>query len=296
MEPGSPNAPVTDDGHTFPINQTSYSVQLDQVLTTLQGDVRADLQTFLDQLGNALVKHGGAEGFRELYRTSAPAGKFTSQVNQAVLGTEPGDLSGLIGSLDRVVRALGRNEATLQSLVTNLRVFSGSFAAQDAALGRAIEELPNTFARRRAGVREPERLVPGAARVRARGAPGRPRDTGDAARGDPVRGPDPGAGLGARAARPGRRPASDDPEAGEARPAHAAVPEPVPGARLLLQRGRDPLGQRHGRAGRPRQPVSARALRAGVRGDRLRAHRDRLARAVPATPTASTSASSPAAA
>ena len=145
MEPGSPNAPVTDDGHTFPINQTSYSVQLDQVLTTLQGDVRADLQTFLDQLGNALVKHGGAEGFRELYRTSAPAGKFTSQVNQAVLGTEPGDLSGLIGNLDRVVRALGSNEATLQSLVTNLRVFSGSFAAQDAALGRAIEELPNTL-------------------------------------------------------------------------------------------------------------------------------------------------------
>ncbi|MET0824028.1 MAG: MlaD family protein [Solirubrobacterales bacterium] len=145
MEPGSPNAPVTEDGHTFPINQTSYSVQLDQLLTTLQGDVRADLQTFLDQLGNALVKHGGAEGFRELYRTSAPAGKFTSQVNQAVLGTEPGDLSGLIGNLDRVVRALGSNEATLQSLVTNLRVFSGSFAAQDAALGRAIEELPNTL-------------------------------------------------------------------------------------------------------------------------------------------------------
>jgi ABC-type transporter Mla subunit MlaD len=146
MEPGSPNAPVTDDGHTFPINQTSHSVQLDQILTTLQGDVRTDLQMFLDQLGNALTKYGGAEGFRELYRTSAPAGKFTSQVNQAVLGTEPGDLSGLIRGLDRVVRGLGRNEQTLQNLVTNLRIFSGSFAAEDVALGQAIEELPNTLA------------------------------------------------------------------------------------------------------------------------------------------------------
>jgi ABC-type transporter Mla subunit MlaD len=146
LRPGSPNAPVTGDGHTFPVNQTAYSVQLDEVLTTLQGDVRADLRMFLDQLGNALVKHGGAEGFRELYRTSAPAGKFTSQVNQAVLGTEPGDLSGLIRGLDRVVRALGRNELTLQNLVTNLRIFSGSFAAEDAALGTAIEELPNTLA------------------------------------------------------------------------------------------------------------------------------------------------------
>jgi phospholipid/cholesterol/gamma-HCH transport system substrate-binding protein len=146
LEPGSPNAPVTDDGHTFPVNQTAYSVQLDEILTTLQGDVRADLKVLLDQLGNALVKHGGAEGFRELYRTSAPAGKFTSQVNQALLGTEPGDLTGLIRGLDRVVRGLGRNEETLQNLVTNLRVFSGSFAAEDVALGQAIEELPNTLA------------------------------------------------------------------------------------------------------------------------------------------------------
>ncbi len=145
MEPGSPNAAVTDDGHTFPVNQTSYSVQLDQILTTLQADVRSDLRVFLDQLGNAFIKHGGAEGFRELYRTSAPAGKYTSQVNLAYLGTEPGDLTGLIRGLDRVVRGLGRNEATLQDLVTNFRIFSGSFAAEDVALGQAIEELPTTL-------------------------------------------------------------------------------------------------------------------------------------------------------
>ena len=145
MEPGSPNAPTTDDGHTYPVNQTAYSVQLDEILTTLQGDVRSDLQLFLDQLGNALIKHGGAEGFRELYRTSAPAGKYTSQVNEAFLGTEPGDLPGLIRGLDRVVRGLGRNEEALQSLVTNFRVFAGSFAAEDVALGQAIEELPDTL-------------------------------------------------------------------------------------------------------------------------------------------------------
>ena len=40
LEPGSPNADEVEDGHTFPVNQTAYSVQLDQVLTTLQSDVR----------------------------------------------------------------------------------------------------------------------------------------------------------------------------------------------------------------------------------------------------------------
>jgi phospholipid/cholesterol/gamma-HCH transport system substrate-binding protein len=146
LEPGSPNAEETPEGHTFPVNQTAYSVQLDQVLTTLQGDVRADLQVFLNQFGNALIKHGGAAGFRELYRTSPPSYKFTSQVNEAFLGTHPGDLGGMIKGLDQVVRGLGRNELTLQNLVTNFRTFAGSFAAEDVALGRAIEELPNTLA------------------------------------------------------------------------------------------------------------------------------------------------------
>ena len=145
MTPGSPNAPEIDDGHTFPINQTAYSVQLDQVLTTLQGDVRTDLQTFLDQLGNALVKYHGAEGFRTLYKTSPPAFKYTSEVSEAVLGTQPGDLEGVIHGLDRVINGLGRNEQTLQDLVTNFRTVTGSFAAEDVALGRAIELLPSVL-------------------------------------------------------------------------------------------------------------------------------------------------------
>ena len=145
LQPGSPNAPEADDGFTFPVNQTSHSVALDQVLTTLQGDVRRDLQVFLDQFGNALIKFGGAEGFRELYRTSPPAFKYTSQVNEALLGEQPGDLQGVIRGLDSVVRSLGRDEVALQDLVTNFRIVSGSFAAEDEALGRAIEELPGVL-------------------------------------------------------------------------------------------------------------------------------------------------------
>lgn len=142
LEPGSPGAEEIDEGHTFPVNQTEYSVQLDQVLTTLQSGVRRDLQILLDEFGDALVKHGGAEGFRQYSASSAAANKFTSQVNEALLGTHAGDLGGTIRGLDRVVRGLGRNPQTLQELVTNFRTVAGSFAAEDAALGRAIERLP----------------------------------------------------------------------------------------------------------------------------------------------------------
>jgi ABC-type transporter Mla subunit MlaD len=145
LQPGSPNAPEVGEDHEFPITQTANSVQLDQVLTTLQADVRSDLQTFLDQFGNALIRYDGAEAFNELYRSSAGAGRATSQVNNAFLGKEPHDLSHLIKNLDKVIRALGENEAALQGLVTNFRIFSGSFAAEDAALERAIAKLPDVL-------------------------------------------------------------------------------------------------------------------------------------------------------
>ena len=145
LSPGTPESPVASDGHEFPITQTSTSVQLDQVLTTLQYGVRRDLQIFLHEFGNALVKYGGAQGFQELYKTSPGAFKYTSQVNQAFLGTQTHDLSGLVKNLDSTVAALDHNESSLQDLVTNLRVVTGSFAAHDESLQKAVAILPRVL-------------------------------------------------------------------------------------------------------------------------------------------------------
>ncbi len=145
MKTGSPGAPEAPDGYVLPIDQTSVSVQLDEILTTLQSDVRTDLQVFLEEFGAALVDHGGAEGFQEIYETSPAAFKYTSQVNEAFLGTEPHDLSGVIRNFDKVARALVQNEEQLKDLVTNFRIFAGSFAAEDDALEQAIVELPGVI-------------------------------------------------------------------------------------------------------------------------------------------------------
>jgi phospholipid/cholesterol/gamma-HCH transport system substrate-binding protein len=145
LKPGSPNAPETEENHVFPIQQTSNSVQIDQVLTTLQSDVRANLQTFLDQFGNALIKYDGAEAFQELFRSSAGAYKYTSIVNEALQGKAPHDLSQLIGNTDRVVAALDSDEAALQGLVSNFTTVTGSFAAEDESLRQGIAKLPDVL-------------------------------------------------------------------------------------------------------------------------------------------------------
>jgi phospholipid/cholesterol/gamma-HCH transport system substrate-binding protein len=145
VHPGSPSAPEMRSGSEIPIQQTSNSVQLDQILTNvLQSDVRGNLQLALGSIGDAFEKYGGAQGLRQIYSKGGPAYKNTALVNEALLGTRAHDLSGLVRNFDLVASALDRNRPQLESLVTNLRTVTGSFAAQDTALAQAIHVLPAT--------------------------------------------------------------------------------------------------------------------------------------------------------
>ena len=146
LHPGSPSAPELSSGDVVPESQTSQSVQFDQVLTSLQAPVRRDLQIFLKEFGDGLMKYGGAKGFRISFKTSPAAYQYTAQVNEALLGTQPGDLAGVISNLDVVARELNSNSTALQGLITNLNTVSGAFAADQASLREAIAELPGTLA------------------------------------------------------------------------------------------------------------------------------------------------------
>jgi phospholipid/cholesterol/gamma-HCH transport system substrate-binding protein len=146
LHPGSPGAPELKSGSVVPQDQTSQSVQFDEVLTSLQAPVRQDLQIFLKEFGGALDKYGGAQGFQESFRTSPAAYRYTSEVNQALLGTQPGDLAGFISNFDVVARELNQNSTHLQGLISNLNTVSGAFAADQASLRDAIIELPQVLA------------------------------------------------------------------------------------------------------------------------------------------------------
>lgn len=156
MEPGTPGSDELESGSVIPLEQTSISVQFDQVLTTLQAPVREDLQIFLKEFGTALCganppdngcePGSGGEGFQESFRTSPAAYGSTAQVNEALLGTQPGDLTGFIRNLGLTIEALDRNEVQLQDLITNFRIVTGSFAAESVALEQAIVELPLALA------------------------------------------------------------------------------------------------------------------------------------------------------
>lgn len=144
LTPGSPSTGNLKDGGTIPISQTATPVQLDQVLTSLQQNTRANLQTLLDQYSRGL-SNGGAAGYNASIPYWYPAYRNGSLVNQASLGTEPHDLSQYVKSAGATAAALDRQPQQLQSLISDFATFAGALSSQHDNLTRAVDELPQTL-------------------------------------------------------------------------------------------------------------------------------------------------------
>ena len=158
LSPGTPEAPTLSDGDTIPLTQTSDPVQLDQVLTALQSDTRQDLQDALKGYGEALTYQPtaaddagqdpevrgltGAQALNKASQYGVPAFRDSAIVQQAFLGTEPHDLSGVVSGTAHVARALSRDERTLQDLVSNFNKTMAIFAGESTNLRTTISLLP----------------------------------------------------------------------------------------------------------------------------------------------------------
>ncbi|HVY77555.1 MAG TPA: MlaD family protein [Solirubrobacterales bacterium] len=161
LDPGSPSAPELASGGTIPVSRTSTAVQLDEVLTALQGPVRADLSRFLESYGKALNEKpsaeedldqlpevkgiSGAEALNKAFRYGGDAGRYSAQVTNAFLGTEPDDLSRLVATAGRSFSAFASRQADLQGLITNFDVFTGALAAQSDNLAKTVRLLAPTL-------------------------------------------------------------------------------------------------------------------------------------------------------
>ena len=143
VKPGTPSAPAVGDGHTFPVSQGTEPVQVDQVLSSLQGDTRHNLQLLLAQYGIA-VKKGGA-AYNASIPQWLPAYKYSSIVAHDALGIQPHDLSNWIAEQGPVAGAIDAHPQNLQNLITDFNTTALSFARQSGALQRSIAELPRTL-------------------------------------------------------------------------------------------------------------------------------------------------------
>ena len=143
VSPGTPEAPVAPDNHTFPIQQGVEPVQFDQVLTGLQDNTRQNLQTLLQQYGKA-VKQGGPS-FNKSIQYWLPAYEYSSIVAHDALGIQPHDLSNYIAAQGDVSGAFDTHPQNLENLITDFNTTANAFARENTALEQTVGELPRTL-------------------------------------------------------------------------------------------------------------------------------------------------------
>jgi virulence factor Mce-like protein len=161
LDPGSPSADELDSGGTIPVSRTSTAVQIDEVLSVLQGPVRADLSRLLEGYGTALNSQptaeeditqlpevkgkSGAEALNGAFQYGGDAGRYSAQVTNAFLGTQQKDLSRLVSSAGRAFGAFASRQRDLQGLIVNFDVFTGALANQSSNLTTTIHLLAPTL-------------------------------------------------------------------------------------------------------------------------------------------------------
>lgn len=161
LDPGTPGSPEIDDGGTIPISRTSTSVQIGDVLRTLQIPQRANLQKLLIGLGTALNQKptaeqdltfepsvqglSGGEALNVSYRSGETAARGTAIVSAATLGESPNDLGNLLRGLSRVTGKVNERGDDLQGFVINFEAFTGALAAESENLSATIHELGPTL-------------------------------------------------------------------------------------------------------------------------------------------------------
>jgi phospholipid/cholesterol/gamma-HCH transport system substrate-binding protein len=158
LMPGSPAAPALHSGSTLPAASTAGPVQLDRVLSALNSDARGNLQTLLRGIGSSLDGHATAaqdasqdpsvkgltagQALNQSLKYSADAFKASTIVNEALLGVQPSDLSGVVKGNEQVFRALAASDGQLSSLVTTFNATMATLASRQQDLSQTIALLP----------------------------------------------------------------------------------------------------------------------------------------------------------
>ncbi|MDX6698424.1 MAG: phospholipid/cholesterol/gamma-HCH transport system substrate-binding protein [Solirubrobacteraceae bacterium] len=147
LSPGSPGAPKLRDGATLAVRQVADTQQLDEVLSAFDARTRESFRNLLSSLSDSLRGRGGATS-----DALGNAGVATSELGDValVLDSQRPAVTRLVRDTGRVLRALGRRDADLRTLVVAGDQVLGATAARDRELAATVRALPPFLAELRA--------------------------------------------------------------------------------------------------------------------------------------------------
>lgn len=146
LEPGSPGAPVLNEGGTIPRRQTTNYVTLDRALRVLRPDIRDNLRK-LAKDGSLTLRGGAIEGIQRTLKGGPALTRALAPAARAAQGPHRRELVGAIRGLARTSEALSSERDELLPLTRGIdRTMQALAVDGGRPLDAALQELPTTLA------------------------------------------------------------------------------------------------------------------------------------------------------
>jgi phospholipid/cholesterol/gamma-HCH transport system substrate-binding protein len=149
LDPGTSSAHKLGDGDVLPVARTLPDVHMDEILSALDADTRAWLQTMLQAGGRGL--DGRAGDLRVLFKAGAPTLRSSRRLTDAINGRRR-ELSRLVHNLRLLQRSGAAQDDDIRSIVSDGAATFSALARHDSELRASLDRLPGTLEAARAAL------------------------------------------------------------------------------------------------------------------------------------------------
>ena len=142
LDPGTKAAGEVSDGGTIPLSNTAPDVNLDEILSALDGDTQAYLRLLLVGAGQGLKGQG--QNLGKVLGSLGPLNRDLDKLNSRVAERRT-QLADLIHNLNVLTNDLGNHRGDITSFVSASNNALSAIAAQSPDVARTTQELPGTL-------------------------------------------------------------------------------------------------------------------------------------------------------
>jgi phospholipid/cholesterol/gamma-HCH transport system substrate-binding protein len=142
LDPGTKSAGEVPDGGTIPLANTAPEVNVDEILSALDGDTQAYLRLLLIGAGQGLKGQG--QNLGKVLGSLGPLNRDLDRLNTMVAQRRH-ELADLVHNLSVLTKEIGRHKGDVTSFVRANNAALSAIGAQDPDVQRATALLPSTL-------------------------------------------------------------------------------------------------------------------------------------------------------
>lgn len=144
MDPGTKNAGQVPRDGTLPVANTLPDVNLDEILSNLDGDTRAYLQILINAGGEAFGSKGYNADLRQTFKRFDPTARDTAKFT-SLLSKRRANLQHVIHNFQQLTSALAGRDQQLSQLIDSSNANFKAIADEDQKLKETLQLLPGTL-------------------------------------------------------------------------------------------------------------------------------------------------------